>query len=103
MPESVPLQETLVQNGRGERIIPIYICTIPVPRELFLNEALNQVAYKRAAAAADASTESSNIHQFKDLYYELQIFYVSSPNRAHTQSIATELAAGFGLDILIEE
>ena len=98
MPEEVAIQMTLVENGLGQRAVPIYFASFHVPLELYNDDAANRGAFSRMSDAQNADVESSFVYHFTDKNYGREVFYVSSPDELHTASIAGTILQGFGVE-----
>ena len=102
MPEEIVIQEKLVENGLGERIIHIYFALFHIPTEIFLDEIKSRRASSMARSVQNDCTESSFIHNFEVANYGRQAVYASSPNRQHTKNICEALLESFEIEYVFK-
>lgn len=97
MPEDIILQETLVENGLGEKVVPIYFSQFHIPQEDYADLEKNVRAYSAMQGAQNRIDESSCVQHFTVKNYGREAFYVASPDKKHTQDICEAILNGFGM------
>ena len=78
MPVELIIQEMMVENGKGEKIIPIYHTNVHVPKADFEDEVKNQRAHTLMESASTRGTESSFVQNFPITSYGQICFYSKS-------------------------
>lgn len=97
------IQETLVENGLGEKTTPLFFSVFPVPKEAYDNFELREKYDAKRTAAQNDTNESSVVHPFPDPQYGIVCFYVSSPDKEHTRQISQAILEGFEIEYKIKE
>ena len=102
MPEKlkVVVQKNLVENGRGERVVPVHYTFLQIPKKKFDDAGLNKQAHEKAMGVQDSTHHSSNFASIESMYGAVA-FYIESPQKEHTGNIARAIAKGFGLEIKV--
>lgn len=103
MAVEIIIQETLVENGLGKKVVPIFFSAFPVPKEAYDNPELQKKYNAQRTAAQNETNESSVVHPFPDPHYGIVCFYVSSPDKEHTRQISQAILEGFGIEYKIKE
>jgi hypothetical protein len=103
MAVEIIIQETLVENGLGKKVVPVFFSAFPVPKEAYENPELKEKYTAKRTAAQNDSNESSVVHPFPDPHYGIVCFYVSSPDKEHTTNIAKAILEGFEIEYKIKE
>lgn len=102
MPEDIIIQETLVENGLGQKIIPIYFSLFHIPNEIYQDKKKNREVSLMAQTAMNRGIESSLVKILDVRIYGMTAIYVASPNKKHTQGICEAFLKSFNMDYVIK-
>ena len=96
MPERIIIQQTMAENGVGERTVPIYFATFYISRKKL------EVCAEASQRAIGSSPLSAHTRGFKSQYDDRNFIHIETPNLEHTTAVARAIADAAGLEYQIE-
>ena len=102
MPENIIIQEMLVENGLGQKIIPIYFSLFHIPNEIYQDKKKNSQVSLMARTAMNKGIESSLVERLDVRVYGMMAIYVASSNKKHTRGICEAILKSFNIDYVIK-